>query len=149
VGHSADVILAKSIVERPPILSKPVTAYRVVKRFVSTDCVRLVVEIAVSMTEAPGSGIPPLQVIHQGWARLSPIELDDGTSGTAFQAFASSVLTILEPESTLDSGLEDETRHREIDILSELIMSAYNEKQTLARRELESALLDAALSRQS
>lgn len=143
------MILVKSIVERPPILSKPVTAYRVVKRVVSADCIRLVVEIAVLMTETPGSGIPPLQVIHQGWARLSPVKLDDGTAGTAFQAFASSVLTILEPESVLNSGLEDGVRHREIDILSELIMSAYHEKQALARRELESALLDAALSRRS
>lgn len=143
-------MLIKSTIERPPVLAKPVTAYRVVKRFVGVDSVRLVAEIALATTESPGSEFPPLQVVHQGWGRFFPVKLGDGTAATMLQGFITSVLTILEPEDGLDPGRplqEGETRHREIDILSELIMSAYREKQTMVQRELETVLLDATLSR--
>lgn len=148
VKHSPDIILTRSVVSRPLLLAGPVTIYRAVKRFVGVDSVEILTEAAIVMSEVTIAEFPPLQVVNQGWGRVFPAVLRDGTVGTVMQGLVSSVLTILEPsagQETPKSQQSAQRRHREITMLTELILAASREKQASTHRAVESMLLDASL----
>jgi hypothetical protein len=149
VRHSSDIVLTRSVVAQPMMLTSPVTIYRAVKRFVGADSAEILSEAVVVISEATVEEFPPLQVVNQGWGRVFPAVLRDGTVGTVMQGLVSSVLTILEPlagQEAPKSQQSAQRRHREINMLTELILASYREKQVSTHRAVESMLLDASLA---
>lgn len=135
-------MLLKLNVSCSPIIGRPVTIYQAFKRYIGDNEITIITEVAAMTTEMSGPA-PALQVIGQGWGRIAPSALPDGSFGTNLQVFTTSILTLLEPASPS----RDETEgHNEIGMLSQLIMSAMREKKQLTRQLIENLLLDAALS---
>jgi hypothetical protein len=137
--------MSKAIVVKPGNCPKPTTVWSVVKRFVEEDHFEFVYETMVVISGMPGTALPPVKLVQQGWGRLATTALRDGSSGTVMQSYSMSVPTVLEAEPS--SELHQRQQHREIDILTELIFTSYQQSRQTLHQVIENLVLDEALAR--
>lgn len=139
--------MSKAVVAKAGGCSKPTTVWSVVKRFVEKDHFEFVYETTVVIPSMPGTALPPVRLVQQGWGRLATTALRDGSSGTVMQSYSMSVPTVLEAEPS--SELQQHQQHREIDILTELIFTSYQQSRQTLHQVIENLVLDEALARGS
>lgn len=143
--ESGDAIMSKGVVTKPGGSPKPTTVWSTVKRFVEADHFAYIYETTVVISSMPGTALPPVKLVQQGWGRLAAATLRDGSKGTVMQSYLTSVPTVLEAEPR--SEQQQQQQHREIDILTELIFTSYQQSRQTLHQVIENLVLDEALAR--
>lgn len=139
--------MSKAVVCKEDTTNKFTNLWSVVKRFDRSDCVEYIYETTV---EIPGGGdlaLPPVKLVQQGWGRLGVATLKDGSTGTIMQSYSTSVPTVMEADGS--DGESSHQQHREIDILTELILTSYQQSRQTIHQSIENLVMDEALARGS
>lgn len=145
--ESPDVVMAKTVVQDPPMIMKPATIFSVMKRLPSANSSRFVCQFTALTDGSMGVGYPPFQITLRVWAQIQPAVLSDGTVGTALHEFSSAKLTILDPRSSNSTDMAAEPgTHREISILTRLLVSLVQQKRASIHQVIENLVVDAALA---
>lgn len=135
------VLTSLSIVE-PPVVNRPTAVYQAFKRHVVGSSTHVMWEMAVQTSGS--SAYPSLRVSLQGWGRLRPAQLPDGSLGSELEEFVE--LSVLGPEQEANA-VGPQPPRRSVSSLSGLIVSVYQQRHEVAHQTMENLLLNAGASR--
>jgi hypothetical protein len=127
------------------MIMKPATVFSVIKRLTRANSACFVCQFTALTEGAMGDGYPPFQITLRVWAQIQPAILGDGTIGSVLHEVSSAKLTILDPRSSnSNETAADSGTHREISILTRLLVSFIQQKRASIHQVIENLVVDAA-----
>lgn len=145
VKETEDFVMSKATIKKSPDGTTPTFAWSICKRYATDRSIEYVYESSMLIAGSSEAAHPFVKLLQQGWGRIAPTKLRDGSTGSVLQSYSVSIPTVLETEQT--GQLANQQQHREIDILTELIFTSYKQSRQTLHQTIENLVLDEALSR--
>ncbi|KAF1321430.1 hypothetical protein FI667_g11892, partial [Globisporangium splendens] len=123
------------------------TVHSVIRRITLDDRMLMVWESITSSTGSVLRGVPAMQVITKGCGKITDCggKMDDGLASSLMQSYVFVVPTITAPAT--DSESEEDVNQppsqiNTIGVLTDLIISSYQQNARMGRQSIENALFD-------